>query len=117
MGRMLFGAVFADSLSKDEEMLMRDFLVTDASTGESFLCHEDESLLAGMRRTGKGPIKIGCFGGGCGVCRVHILQGEYQAFKKMSREHVTEEDERQGIVLSCCVKPLSDITLIRKKPI
>jgi len=93
---------------------MCDYMITDGETGESFLCHEDESLLAGMRRTGKGPIKFGCFGGGCGVCRVRILKGEYQAFKKMSRAHVSPEDEKQGLVLSCCVKPLSDITLVKE---
>ena len=92
---------------------MQDFRITDQATGESFLCHSDESLLAGMRRTGKGPIKFGCFGGGCGVCKVRILQGEYQAFKKMSRAHIAEDDAKEGYVLSCCVKPLSDITLVK----
>jgi len=93
---------------------MKDYRITDRATGESFLCHEDESLLAGMRRTGSGPIRYGCFGGGCGVCKVRILEGEVQAFKKMSRAHVSAEDEQQGVVLACCVKPVSDITLVKE---
>lgn len=92
---------------------MNDYRITDGATGESFLCHPDESLLAAMRRSGKGPIKTGCFGGGCGVCKVRILDGRYQAFKKMSRAHISPEEDEQNIVLACCVKPLSNITLIK----
>ncbi|HJA80420.1 MAG TPA: 2Fe-2S iron-sulfur cluster binding domain-containing protein [Candidatus Mediterraneibacter intestinipullorum] len=92
---------------------MDDYRITDEATGETFFCRPDESLLAAMRRTGKGPIKMGCFGGGCGVCKVRISDGRYQTFKKMSRAHISPEEEEQSIVLACCVKPLSNITLIK----
>ena len=88
-----------------------DYRITDAASGESFLCKEEESLFAGMHRTGKGPIRYGCEGGGCGVCKVKIESGTYERFKNMSRRHVTEEEEAQGYVLACCVKPRSEITL------
>ena len=80
---------------------MNDYRITDGATGEAFLCHSDENLLAAMRRSGKGPIKTGCFG------------GRYHVFKKMSRAHISPEEEEQSIVLACCVKPLSNITLIK----
>ncbi len=92
-----------------------EYVITDAETGNSFNCKAEESLLAGMRRSGKGPIKYGCFGGGCGVCRVKILEGQYEKFKTMSKAHVSAEDEKEGIILACCVKPLSNITLKREK--
>lgn len=88
-----------------------EYEVKDETTGTSFMCKEDESLLAGMRRTGQGPVKHGCFGGGCGACKVHILSGEYEIFKKMSRYHVSQEDEQNGTVLACCVMPRGNITL------
>lgn len=87
------------------------YKITDSSSGAVFFAKDDESLFAAMIRAGKGPIRYGCAGGGCGVCKVVISQGTFQTFKKMSRAHVSEEEERNGIVLSCCVRASSDLTL------
>jgi len=59
----------------------------------------------------KGPVTHGCCGGGCGVCRMKIEQGEYHVFKKMSRAHISEKDEKNNIVLLCCVQPRSNLLL------
>ncbi|HRX58199.1 MAG TPA: 2Fe-2S iron-sulfur cluster binding domain-containing protein [Eubacteriales bacterium] len=86
--------------------------ITLAQSGETFPCgEEDESVLAAMRRANAGPIKYGCFGGGCGVCRMRVVSGSYHSFKPMSRAHVTREDQSNGIVLLCCIRPTSDLTL------
>jgi len=53
----------------------------------------------------------GCFGGGCGICKIDIVKGEYHIIKKMSRAHIQPEEERAGIVLSCCVVADSDLTI------
>ncbi|MBQ3105212.1 MAG: 2Fe-2S iron-sulfur cluster binding domain-containing protein [Lachnospiraceae bacterium] len=90
---------------------MQQYEITYKETGDKFYCKEDESLLACMRRNNNGPVQIGCFGGGCGRCKVQILEGEYHKFKKMSRAHISEEDEKQGIVLACCIKPRGSITV------
>lgn len=92
-----------------------EYLITDQETNESFMCNSEESLLAGMRRSGKGPVQCGCFNGGCGNCRVKILEGQYEKFHRMSKAHVSAEEETQGYVLACCVKPLSNITLKAEK--
>jgi len=81
------------------------------NTGSSFLCAEDEFILKAMMASRSGPIRYGCCGGGCGVCRMRILSGEYQKVKRMSRAHVSEIDERNGIVLLCCVQPRSNLTI------
>lgn len=94
-----------------------EYKITDVETGESLMCNENENLLAGMRRTGKGPVQYGCFNGGCGNCRVKILEGKYEVIHRMSKAHVSAEDEEQGYVLACCVKPLSDITLKAEKKV
>ncbi|MGB1649376.1 MAG: 2Fe-2S iron-sulfur cluster binding domain-containing protein, partial [Cycloclasticus sp.] len=73
-------------------------------------CAETKHLLAGMIQLGKKGIPVGCRSGGCGVCKVQVLSGDYTS-KKMSRDHVTEEEEGRGIVLACRVFPQSDITL------
>ena len=79
--------------------------------GACFPCRSDENVLEAMRRFGHGPIISGCFGGGCGVCAMRVISGEYVCFKPMSRAHVSVEHEQQGLALLCCIKPLSDLTL------
>jgi ferredoxin len=64
-----------------------------------------------MFHAGNGPIKNGCCGGGCGICRMQIVSGEWEAFKPMSSAHVSEADLKQGIALLCCVQPRSDMLI------
>ncbi len=52
----------------------------------------------------------GCHNGGCGVCKIQIHSGEYET-KKMSRKHVTQEEEDSGIALACRVFPKSDMSI------
>lgn len=78
--------------------------------GQSYRCSEEESLLRGMETLGHKGIPVGCRNGGCGVCKVEILEGSY-AKRVMSREHVSEEDEAAGRVLACRVRPSSDVRL------
>lgn len=87
------------------------YQITDAISQKSFPANECDSLFYSMRKTHQGPIIYGCGGGGCGACKVEILEGEYEVFKNMSRAHISESEQAQGIVLACCVKPRSNITL------
>jgi len=86
------------------------FQITIKDTGEVYLCSETKHLLAGMVQLGKKGIPVGCRSGGCGVCKIQVLSGEYTS-KKMSRDHVSAKEESQGIVLACRVFPVSDIEL------
>lgn len=89
---------------------MAIYNVTIEETGEVYRCKSDESLLSGMERLGKRGIPVGCRGGGCGVCKVHICSGEFER-RVMSRAVVSAEEEAEGTVLACRVRPASDITL------
>jgi ferredoxin len=80
------------------------------NTGERFRCTANESLLSGMARMGKKGIPVGCRGGGCGVCAIQIVAGEFSTCA-MSRQFISAEDEASGLVLACRVKPRSDIAL------
>jgi ferredoxin len=86
------------------------YTITIVDTGEEYACRDTQHLLAGMQRLGKKGIPVGCRSGGCGVCKIHILSGEYYS-RKMSREHVSEQDETAGVALACRVYPNSDIEL------
>lgn len=87
------------------------YTIKDAQSGTTFIGRDDESIFRAMHKSGRSIFKGGCEGGGCGICKVKILEGEYLVFKNMSRAHVSEEEELQGIVLACCVKPSGDILL------
>jgi len=86
------------------------YTITIADDGQTYRCGEQRSLLEGMEQLGRKGIPVGCRNGGCGVCKVEILSGTYVS-RVMSRAHVCEEDEAQGRVLACRVKPTSDIVL------
>jgi hypothetical protein len=48
---------------------------------------------------------VGCRGGGCGVCRVRVLDGAYTTLR-MSRQAHVEADEAAGVVLACRIVPV-----------
>jgi ferredoxin len=93
-----------------EETCVQRFDVLIEDTGEHYACAETRSLLQAMEALNRKGIPVGCRNGGCGVCKVAITAGQYTK-QVMSREHVSEDDERQGRVLACRVKPASDIRL------
>jgi ferredoxin len=77
--------------------------------GESS-CGEGERVLLAMERCGSSDIGVGCRSGGCGICRVRVVSGDYVT-GKMSRSRITEQDEAAGLVLACRLYPRSDLIL------
>lgn len=78
--------------------------------GGVFFCSAFESLLAAMIRRGIREVPVGCRGGGCGVCRVRVLSGQFKS-GKIARSHVTEAEENDGYALACRLFPQSDLTV------
>ncbi len=85
-------------------------IITLLPTLTSFACRVEESVLDGMRRAGLQGIPVGCRGGGCGVCRIHVLEGQFSA-KRMSRAHVSEQQEQGGDALACRVFAQTDLRI------
>lgn len=77
---------------------------------ESATIAEGKPLLMALEAAGSKLVPVGCRGGGCGICRIRILAGDYER-KKMSRLHVSESDEANGITLSCRTVALGDLTI------
>jgi ferredoxin len=86
------------------------FEVHITDTGERYACADTRSLLEGMEALGRRGIPVGCRNGGCGVCKVQVVSGVYTS-RVMSRAHVSADDEREGRVLACRVRPASDLSL------
>lgn len=78
---------------------------------KSFKCKDTETLIHAMQRSGVKPFPIGCRGGGCGICKIRINQGGYDLERPMSRRHITLEEEKEGIVLACCIRPKDDLKI------
>ncbi|MBV1912808.1 MAG: 2Fe-2S iron-sulfur cluster binding domain-containing protein [Cycloclasticus sp.] len=91
-------------------VVKESFKVTLLDTGESFNCTSQQHVLSAMSKMGKKGIPSGCHGGGCGVCKVKIMEGTYHT-KKMSRAHVSIEEENAGCALACRVFPTSALSM------
>jgi 3-phenylpropionate/trans-cinnamate dioxygenase ferredoxin reductase subunit len=85
--------------------------VAVAQTAETYPCAIGESLLQGMLRLGRKGIPVGCVNGGCGVCKVRILEGEIKQLGPVSRAHVTVDEEARGYTLACRVGPVTPVRL------
>lgn len=86
------------------------FRVWVSNRQQSFTVTSDQSLLAAMEQSGTQAIDVGCRCGGCGRCRIQVLHGQYES-KRMSRAHVSEHDEAQGLVLACRILARSDLVI------
>lgn len=75
-----------------------------------FTCHPGQNVLECMIGSGKKGIQVGCRGGGCGVCKVQVVDGEFSA-RPMSKAHIDDQAISNRQVLACCISPLSDLTL------
>lgn len=86
----------------------------DATGGTTFEITGAKPVLLEMVARSVAVIPVGCRGGGCGVCRVEVLSGDYDT-KRMSRRHVTEADEAAGYALACRLMARSDL-VVRTAP-
>ncbi|WP_425539680.1 2Fe-2S iron-sulfur cluster-binding protein [Microaceticoccus formicicus] len=73
------------------------------------VCDGDNVVKAVARVLPNHPMN-GCRGGGCGICRIRVINGNYIT-KKMSSEHISEEDISNGELLACKVFPTGDMEL------
>lgn len=86
------------------------YRIVVSNRGQEFSVPEDTLLLMEMEKLNQRAIDVGCRGGGCGLCKVKVLQGDYET-KRMSRAHISEEEKAMGFALACRLTPLSDLVL------
>jgi len=72
-------------------------------------CLETKNLMDGLNVCSE-LVPKGCHNGACGVCKIHILSGDYSKIK-MNRKHISEEEENNNIVLACRVFPKGDMEI------
>ncbi|HBC35856.1 MAG TPA: ferredoxin [Marinobacter adhaerens] len=89
---------------------MAGFQVSNRTTGDHFSCQEGQSVLKAMELAGKKCVPVGCRGGGCGFCKIRIVEGDFEC-GKMSKAHVPPEAIDKGEVLACRIYPLTDLII------
>lgn len=91
-------------------MTITTYKIAVTNRNKEFQVSAGETLLAGLERACCDAITVGCRGGGCGLCKIRVLSGSYQA-KRMSKRHVCEQQQASGFALACRLLPESDLVV------
>lgn len=71
---------------------------------------EGETVLAGLARSGY-SYTVGCRRGGCGICKVDLLNGTVRYAKTVADTVLTTQERQDGTCLSCRAIPDDNITI------
>lgn len=72
-------------------------------------CTNKESLL-NLAKKQFVKIPYGCANGGCGMCKVKIIEGEYE-LQLCSKGALSDVERKQGFVLSCKTHLKTDLII------
>ncbi|MET4079689.1 2Fe-2S iron-sulfur cluster-binding protein [Janibacter sp. UYMM211] len=70
----------------------------------------DETVLSGLYKAGY-AYTVGCKRGGCGVCKLDVLEGDFTYNRPVADSVVSADERTDGTCLSCRAVPDSDITI------
>ena len=70
----------------------------------------DDTVLAGLQRAGY-AYTVGCKRGGCGICKIDVLDGSFSYNRIVADTVVTPEERVDGTCLSCRAVPDEDLTI------
>lgn len=94
-------------------MTTKRFQISIQGSDKIVTCQENEPLLIALARQGYLKVPVGCRQGGCGVCKIRVVEGEFET-GKMSVKHVTEAERECNHTLACKTFPKSDLTITTK---
>lgn len=85
------------------------FQITVQPSGRAFSAEPDETILAAGIRAGV-ALPYGCKDGACGTCKCKKIEGSVVHGAHQSKA-LSDEEEAQGWVLTCCAVAHSDVLL------
>lgn len=94
-------------------MTNKGFQISIQGSDKIMTCQENEPLLIALARQGYLKVPVGCRQGGCGVCKIKVIEGEFET-GKMSVKHVPQAEREFNHTLACKTYPKSDLTIIVK---
>jgi len=83
--------------------------VTLQTSGQSFACHGDQTILQAAQAAGV-RMPSSCSNGVCGTCKTRKQSGEVEMHHNGG---IRPREVAQGWILPCCSKPLGDVALER----
>ncbi|MDT8998903.1 CDP-6-deoxy-delta-3,4-glucoseen reductase [Paucibacter sp. APW11] len=86
-----------------------NFQVTVQPSGRTFAVERDETMLSAAIRQGLG-LPYGCKDGACGSCKSKLLEGRVIHGAHQAKA-LSEAEEAEGLVLTCCATPQTDCVL------
>ncbi|QJR16900.1 CDP-6-deoxy-delta-3,4-glucoseen reductase [Usitatibacter palustris] len=78
-------------------------------SGHTFSVNSGETVLEAALRQGIG-LPYGCRNGACGACKSTLVSGELQ-YGDYQERALHDSEKAAGKALTCCTKPLTDVTL------
>jgi len=84
--------------------------VTIEPTGEVIWLEPEETVLAGLYKAGF-AYTVGCRRGGCAICKVDCLEGEFEYNRPVADTVITDAERADGTCLSCRAVPLTDVSI------
>ncbi|MFD3445899.1 2Fe-2S iron-sulfur cluster-binding protein [Microbacteriaceae bacterium 4G12] len=75
----------------------------------TFTCTEQTSIIDACKLQFV-KIPYGCCRGGCGMCKVKVVDGEY-TLGTVSKDALSDDEREQGYVLACKTCPSSNLTI------
>jgi CDP-4-dehydro-6-deoxyglucose reductase len=75
-----------------------------------YTCADSEDLLTAARKKGVFIIPTGCLGGGCGMCKIKIVEGQYER-GKCSKAVLNDAEREEHYSLACKTYPRSDMKI------
>ncbi len=79
-------------------------------TGEVIYLEPGETVLGGLYKAGY-AYTVGCRRGGCAICKVDALEGEFSYDHPVADTVISEQERTDGTCLSCRAVPDSDLTI------
>jgi ferredoxin len=71
---------------------------------------EGRTILEGLFAAGY-AYRIGCRRGGCGICKVDLVEGEVDYNRTVAESVLPDTERREGACLSCRAVPRGDVTV------
>jgi ferredoxin len=88
---------------------VRKMFRINMNNNQSFLCSENQTLLEAARSQ-MVKIPYACTRGGCGYCKVKVVNGSY-SMEKYAKSALSDEEVANKIILLCKTYPQSDLHL------
>lgn len=79
-------------------------------SGAEILISPDDTVLAGLQKAGY-AYTVGCRRGGCGICKVDVLEGSFTYNRTVADSVITAKERTDGTCLSCRAVPDEDLTI------